>query len=155
MLLPDGVVWVLDCGMVQRVDDELREAIEDLLLAAVHGDAKTDTNAVWDLCTTRPTTSRERLQSDVSEFVTETGAAQGRSRSCPAKKRMSHLHRCSQPIARNRRLRRHSARSNAWLTKSRESSTTSASRMADVHMMVRTGGRSRAEEEWRESTDER
>jgi ubiquinone biosynthesis protein len=71
MLLPDGVVGVLDCGMVQRLDDALREAIEDLLLAAVHRDPQTVTEAVWDLCTTPPTTERRRLQSDITELVTE------------------------------------------------------------------------------------
>jgi ubiquinone biosynthesis protein len=71
MLLPGGVVGVLDCGMVQRLDDELREAIEDLLLAAVHRDPQTVTEAVWDLCTTPPTTERQRLQSDITELVTE------------------------------------------------------------------------------------
>jgi ubiquinone biosynthesis protein len=71
MLLPDGVVGVLDCGMVQRLDDDLREAIEDLLLAAVHRDPQTVTEAVWDLCTTPPTTERHRLQSDITELVTE------------------------------------------------------------------------------------
>jgi ubiquinone biosynthesis protein len=69
MLLPDGVVGVLDCGMVQRLDDELREAIEDLLLAAVHGDPPAVTEAVWDLCTSPPTTTREQLQSDITELV--------------------------------------------------------------------------------------
>jgi ubiquinone biosynthesis protein len=38
MILPGGVVGVLDCGMVPRLDDDLREAIEDLLLAAVQRD---------------------------------------------------------------------------------------------------------------------
>jgi ubiquinone biosynthesis protein len=71
MLLPDGVVGVLDCGMVQRLDDELRDAIEDLLLAVVHGDARTVTEAVWDLSTAPPTTQREQLQSDITELVSE------------------------------------------------------------------------------------
>jgi ubiquinone biosynthesis protein len=71
MLLPGGVVGVLDCGMVQRLDDDLREAIEDLLLAAVHRDPQTVTEAVWDLCTTPPTAARQRLQSDITELVTE------------------------------------------------------------------------------------
>jgi ubiquinone biosynthesis protein len=71
MLLSDGVVGVLDCGMVQRLDDDLREAIEDLLLAAVHRDPQTVTEAVWDPCTTPPTTERHRLQSDITELVTE------------------------------------------------------------------------------------
>jgi ubiquinone biosynthesis protein len=71
MLQADGVMGVLDCGMVQRLDDDLREAIEDLLLAAVHFDPQTVTEAVWDLCTTPPTTERQRLQSDITELVTE------------------------------------------------------------------------------------
>jgi ubiquinone biosynthesis protein len=71
MLLPGGVVGVLDCGMVQRLDDDLREAIEDLLLAAVQRDPQTVTEAVWDLCTTPPTTERQRLQSDITELITE------------------------------------------------------------------------------------
>jgi ubiquinone biosynthesis protein len=57
--------------MVQHLDDDLREAIEDLLLAAVHRDPQTVTEAVWDLCTTPPTTERQRLQSDITELVTE------------------------------------------------------------------------------------
>ena len=71
MILPDGVVGVLDCGMVQRLDDDLREAIEDLLLAAVHYDPQTVTQAVWDLCTAPPTTERQRLQADITELVNE------------------------------------------------------------------------------------
>jgi ubiquinone biosynthesis protein len=71
MLLPGGVVGVLDCGMVQRLDDDLREAIEDLLLAAVHRDPEAVTEAVWGLSTTPPTTERRRLQSDITELVTE------------------------------------------------------------------------------------
>jgi ubiquinone biosynthesis protein len=71
MRLSNGVMGVLDCGMVQRLDDDLREAIEDLLLAAVHRDPQTVTEAVWDLSTTPPTTERQRLQSDITELVTE------------------------------------------------------------------------------------
>jgi len=71
MLLGDGVVGVLDCGMVQRLDDGLRDAIEDLLLAAVHRDPHSVTEAVWSLCTTPPTTERRRLQADISELAAE------------------------------------------------------------------------------------
>jgi len=41
MLLPGQVVGVLDCGMVEQLDDALREGIEDLLLAIVRRDAGT------------------------------------------------------------------------------------------------------------------
>jgi len=69
MVLPDEVVGVLDCGMVQALDDTLREAIEDMLLAAVRGDARAFTDAVWDLSTSPPTGGRERLYSDLTELV--------------------------------------------------------------------------------------
>ena len=40
MVLPDSAVGLLDCGMVGRVDEELREQIEDLLMAAIDRDSK-------------------------------------------------------------------------------------------------------------------
>ncbi len=69
MLLPNGVVGVLDCGMVQRLDDHLREQIEDLLLAAVQGDPTSVVDAVCDLSTSPPPTGRRRLQADIRELV--------------------------------------------------------------------------------------
>ena len=71
MMLPDGVVGVLDCGMVQRLDDELRETIEDLLLALVRGDVRTVTDTIWDLSTSPPTLGRRRLHADVTEFLAD------------------------------------------------------------------------------------
>ena len=71
MFLPDGVVGVLDCGMVQRLDDDLREAIEDMLLAAAHRDARAVTDAVWDLCTSPSVSSRDRLYSDINELLAD------------------------------------------------------------------------------------
>ena len=71
MVLPDSVVGVLDCGMVEHLDDELREQIEDLLLAAVHGDARTVTDAVWNLSTSPPISGRQRLHTDIVDVVGE------------------------------------------------------------------------------------
>lgn len=71
MFLPDGVVGVLDCGMVQRLDDDLRDAIEDLLLAFGRGDARAATDAVWDLCTSPPPVGRRRLQSDITDLLAD------------------------------------------------------------------------------------
>jgi ubiquinone biosynthesis protein len=69
MVLPNGVVGVLDCGMVQRLDDRLREQIEDLLLAAVQGDPTSVVEAVCDLSTSPPPAGRARLQTDIRELV--------------------------------------------------------------------------------------
>ncbi len=74
MLLPDEVVGVLDCGMVQPLDDELRETVEDLLMAAVNGDARAMTDAVSDLSTSPPPGGRQALESDITELVAEYGA---------------------------------------------------------------------------------
>jgi len=69
MVLANGVVGVLDCGMVQRLDDHLREQIEDLLLAAVQGAPASVVDAVCDLSTSPPPQGRQRLQTDIRELV--------------------------------------------------------------------------------------
>jgi ubiquinone biosynthesis protein len=71
MYLPGGVVGVLDCGMVQRLEDDPREAIEDLLLAFVHADSRGMTDAIYDLCTSPPPFGRQRLRADVTEIVAD------------------------------------------------------------------------------------
>jgi ubiquinone biosynthesis protein len=71
MVLADQVVGVLDCGMVQSLDEDLREMVEDLLLAFVRADAQAMTDAVWDLCTQPPSGGRQRLQSDVADLVAD------------------------------------------------------------------------------------
>ncbi len=40
MVLPGGAIAVLDCGMVGRIDDRLRDEIDGLLLAVAQKDAK-------------------------------------------------------------------------------------------------------------------
>jgi ubiquinone biosynthesis protein len=69
MLLPGGVLGVLDCGMVQPLDDDLREKIEDLLLACARGEASAMSDAVWDLCLSPPASGRDRLDSDIGDFL--------------------------------------------------------------------------------------
>jgi ubiquinone biosynthesis protein len=71
MVLPDQVVGMLDCGMVQWLDEDLREEVEDLLLAMARGDARTMADAVWDLSTSPPSGGRQRLHSDVAELVAD------------------------------------------------------------------------------------
>ncbi len=39
MLLPGGVVGVLDCGMVGRLDEELADGLDDMLMAVVNHNA--------------------------------------------------------------------------------------------------------------------
>lgn len=71
MLLPGEVVGVLDCGLVQRLDAGLREDIEDMLLAVIGGDAEALTDVVWNLGTSPPSGSRQRLGSELAEYISE------------------------------------------------------------------------------------
>ncbi|HVO11266.1 MAG TPA: AarF/UbiB family protein [Vicinamibacteria bacterium] len=74
MVLPDQVVGVLDCGMVQWLEEDLREVVEDLLLGLARNDARTMADAVWDLCTSPPSGGRQRLHSDVADLVADYAA---------------------------------------------------------------------------------
>lgn len=71
LLLPDGIVGVLDCGMVGRLDETLHEQIESMLLAVAHGDARSLADSVWHLSSLPPKTSREQLETDLTEFVAD------------------------------------------------------------------------------------
>jgi ubiquinone biosynthesis protein len=71
MILSGDVIGVLDCGMVGRIDDDLREQIEDMLLAAVDQDAARLTNIVVRLGRIPPGFDRDRLQMELDEFVVE------------------------------------------------------------------------------------
>ena len=69
MVLSGDVIGVLDCGMVGRLDDELREQIEDMLLAAVDQDAGRLTSMVVSIGRLPAGFDRELLQTDVDEFL--------------------------------------------------------------------------------------
>ena len=76
MLLVGGVVGVIDCGMAGRLDESLRDAIEDLLGAVAQGDAEALTDAVRSLSASPTAGEREQLRADLAEFVAEyTGQA--------------------------------------------------------------------------------
>jgi len=71
MLLEGGVVGVLDCGMAGRLDEALRDDVENLLLAIAQRDPEALTDAVWQLSAVPPPCSREQLNTDLTEFVAE------------------------------------------------------------------------------------
>lgn len=71
MLLPGGVVGVLDCGMAGRLDEGTREDVETLLLAVAQRDAETLTDSVLSLGGDKISDARDQLRLDLSEFVTE------------------------------------------------------------------------------------
>ncbi|MGP0066495.1 MAG: ABC1 kinase family protein [Isosphaeraceae bacterium] len=71
ILLPGGVVGVLDFGMVGRMDEQLKDHLDTLLLAVNRGDSGRLTE--WALSLGRGLTDLDRagLQSEVSDFATE------------------------------------------------------------------------------------
>jgi ubiquinone biosynthesis protein len=71
MMLADGVVGVLDCGMVGRIDDQLREEIEGLLLAVLQFDTRELTDIVMRVGATPPDLDVDGLRAEISSFVAE------------------------------------------------------------------------------------
>ena len=71
MLLPGGVVGVLDCGMVGRLDEDLAEAVEDMLMAVVSPTSTDLAEILLRLGSAPPSTPREQLRADVTDFVAD------------------------------------------------------------------------------------
>jgi ubiquinone biosynthesis protein len=71
MLLPGGVVGVLDCGMIGRLDEELAEAIEDMLMAVVNPTSTDLAEILLRLGSAPPGTPRDQLRADVTDFVAD------------------------------------------------------------------------------------
>lgn len=71
LLMPDGGVGVLDCGMTGRLDESLREEIETLLIAVTGHSADELADSVARLGLTPPGLSRDLLRADLSDFVAD------------------------------------------------------------------------------------
>lgn len=71
MLLPGNVVGVLDCGMVGRIDEVLRDEIEGMLLAAITPDPAELVNIVCRLGAVPPELDRDTLRMELSELLAE------------------------------------------------------------------------------------
>jgi ubiquinone biosynthesis protein len=69
VVLADGTIGLLDFGMVARLDESLRENIEDMLMAIVSQDAQRLTSLVIRLGAVPPGLDESSLTVDLSEFV--------------------------------------------------------------------------------------
>jgi ubiquinone biosynthesis protein len=69
MILPGNRIGLLDFGMVGRVDEPLREAIEDLLLAIVNQDAALLTSLIMRIGSAPSDLNRSALQNDLADYV--------------------------------------------------------------------------------------
>jgi len=76
LLLEGGVLGVIDCGMVGRMDDAFREDFEELLLAVLQRDTEWLTTVVLRLVRVPPELDRNALRTDLADFFGElTGQA--------------------------------------------------------------------------------
>lgn len=71
VVLPGGVVGVLDCGMVGRLDEGLREELEGTLLAVTEGDVEELVERIVHVGSPPPDLDRNALRADLAEFVAE------------------------------------------------------------------------------------
>jgi len=72
MCLPDSVVGIIDCGMVGRLDENLHEDFESLMLSIAQRDPEVLANTLWKLSQERPSSGRGQLQADLSVLLEES-----------------------------------------------------------------------------------
>lgn len=70
-LLPGNVVGVVDCGQVGRIDDDLRDEVEALLLGIVENDVEQVTGQVLRLGAVPPNCPAGRLRADLDDFMAD------------------------------------------------------------------------------------
>ena len=73
--LEGDVIGLLDFGNVGRLDEAMREDIEDMLLAIVGGDSELLTSLVTRVGQTPPTLDESALTTDLSDFVAHYAGA--------------------------------------------------------------------------------
>ena len=73
-VLHDGKLGIMDCGMVARVDEQLRESIEDLLVTAASGDALHLARLLARLCAPPPDLDEGALSVELSDFISFYGS---------------------------------------------------------------------------------
>ena len=71
MLLPGGVVGVIDCGMTGRLDEELTEGLDGMLMAVVNHNSEDLADILLRLGSAPADTPRDQLRADLADFVAE------------------------------------------------------------------------------------
>lgn len=71
LLLPGGVVGVIDCGMVGRIDEDLRDEVESLLVGVVENDSSVVAEQVLQLGAVPAACSPDKLRIDLQDFMAD------------------------------------------------------------------------------------
>lgn len=69
MLLPGGVIGIIDCGMAGRLDENLRDQVESLLISIAEKDSTRLTEVVLRLGSAPPDCPRDQLRTDIDDFL--------------------------------------------------------------------------------------
>jgi ubiquinone biosynthesis protein len=69
LVMNDGRIGLLDCGMVGRIDERLHEEVSELLVALSNLDAEQMTSMILRMGKTPPDLDRSALSLDVADFV--------------------------------------------------------------------------------------
>ena len=70
-LLPADVVGIVDCGMVGRIDENYREDVEGMMLAAAANDAEEMANIICDIAWLPSKLDRTELVSDLADILSD------------------------------------------------------------------------------------
>jgi ubiquinone biosynthesis protein len=70
-VLPGEKLGLLDCGMTGRLDSEMREELEGILLAAVDNNSDRLTDHVFRIATVPQSVDRNALRRDIDDFLSE------------------------------------------------------------------------------------
>lgn len=71
LLLPGSIVGVIDCGMVGRIDEDLRDEVESLLVGIVENDSGVVAEQVLRLGAVPANCVREKLRADLQDFMAD------------------------------------------------------------------------------------
>jgi ubiquinone biosynthesis protein len=74
LVLSGGVIGVLDCGMVGRLDDNTRDAFTTMLLAAIIRDTGQVTDRLLRLARIPPDLDRDAFESEIHDLLAEYGS---------------------------------------------------------------------------------
>jgi ubiquinone biosynthesis protein len=73
LVLADGSIGVLDCGMVGRLDDNMRDAFTTMLLAAIIRDTGQLTDRLLRLAQVPPDLDRDAFEAEIHDLLAEYG----------------------------------------------------------------------------------
>lgn len=74
LVMQDGTLGIMDCGMVGRIDEGMREGVEEILISVATADAQMLATTLMRLCMPPPDFREEAFVSDLSDFISFYGS---------------------------------------------------------------------------------